>query len=137
MFFSNNYKSRNVLPLWNDKARILSRYFIYLLNKKIFDRLTQWSEYSPIAQEVASLIPAQYKHLCAWTCLFVLALGVSMYNMYIFTKKKNISMHINPLSRIHNTSLVSAYFGLDKRECLKYLEYLFYLVEIFGAILWC
>jgi hypothetical protein len=28
---------------------------------------------------------------------------------------------IYPLSRIHNTSLVSAYFGLDKRVCLKYL----------------
>jgi hypothetical protein len=26
-------------------------------------------------------------------------------------------MHIYPLSRIHNTSLVSAYFGLQKREC--------------------
>jgi hypothetical protein len=25
------------------------------------------------------------------------------------------------LSRIHNTSLTSAYFGLDKRECLEYL----------------
>jgi hypothetical protein len=30
----------------------------------------------------------------------------------------------NPLSRIHNTSLISAYFGLDSREC-KCLEYLF------------
>jgi hypothetical protein len=27
-----------------------------------------------------------------------------------------------PLSRIHNTSLVSAYLGLDKRECER-LEY--------------
>jgi hypothetical protein len=32
-------------------------------------------------------IPEQCKHLCAWTCLFVSGLGV------------------NPLSRIHNTSL--------------------------------
>jgi hypothetical protein len=28
--------------------------------------------------------------------------------MYVF---------IYPLSRIHNTSLISAYFGLDSREC--------------------
>jgi hypothetical protein len=26
-------------------------------------------------------------HLCAWPYLFVLGLGVSMYNMYVFTKK--------------------------------------------------
>jgi hypothetical protein len=32
-------------------------------------------------------------------------------------------MYIYPLSRIHNTNLVSAYFGLDKREC-DCLEYL-------------
>jgi hypothetical protein len=49
----------------------------------------------------------------------------SMYSQYVFTKKKYISMHIYPLSRIHNTSLVSAYFGLDQREyeCLEYLKY--------------
>jgi hypothetical protein len=43
------------------------------------DRLAQWlwSEYSPITQKVAGSIPAQYKDLCAWTCLFVLGLGVS------------------------------------------------------------
>jgi hypothetical protein len=31
-------------------------------------------------------------------------------------------MYIYPLSRIHNTNLVSAYFGLDKpeRECQEY-----------------
>jgi hypothetical protein len=45
-----------------------------------------------------------------------------MYNMYVF-KKKCISVCINPLSRIHNISLKSAYFGLDSREC-KYLEYI-------------
>jgi hypothetical protein len=33
-------------------------------------------------------------------------------------------MYIYPLSRIHNTSLTSAYFGLDKREC-ECLGYLF------------
>jgi hypothetical protein len=41
--------------------------------------------------------------------------------MYVFTKTKYISIYIYPLSRLHNTSLVSAYFGLDKRECLEYL----------------
>jgi methionyl-tRNA synthetase len=40
--------------------------------------------------------------------------------MYVFTKKKCIY----PLSRIHNTSLIRAYFGLDSREC-KCFEYLF------------
>jgi hypothetical protein len=33
-------------------------------------------------------------------------------------------MYIYPLSRIHNASLISAYFGLDSRDC-KCLEYLF------------
>jgi hypothetical protein len=42
---------------------------------------------------VTGSIPAQCKHLCAWTCLFVLGLGVSMYNMYVFTKKMYISMY--------------------------------------------
>jgi hypothetical protein len=69
-------------------------------------------------------IPAQYKHLCALTCLFVLGLGVSIYNMHVLTKNVYIIMHIYPLSRIHNTSLVNAYFELDKHEC-KCLEYLF------------
>jgi hypothetical protein len=36
-------------------------------------------------------------------------------------------MYIYPLSRIHNTSLISAYFGLDKREC-KCLNYLFIII---------
>jgi hypothetical protein len=33
-------------------------------------------------------------------------------------------MYIYPLPTIHNTSLVSAYFGLDKHKCPEYL-YLF------------
>jgi hypothetical protein len=33
-------------------------------------------------------------------------------------------MYIYPLSRIHNTSLISAYFGLDKCEC-ECVEYYF------------
>jgi hypothetical protein len=41
-----------------------------------------------IAQKVTgSIRPAQYKHLCAWTYLFVLGLGVFIYNIY---KKKSI-----------------------------------------------
>jgi hypothetical protein len=28
-------------------------------------------------------------------------------------------MYTNPLSRLHNTSLISAYFGLDSREYKK------------------
>jgi methionyl-tRNA synthetase len=38
--------------------------------------------------------------------------------------QKKIKVCINPLSRIHNTSFTSAYFGLDKREC-ESLEHLF------------
>jgi hypothetical protein len=51
-----------------------------------------------------------------------LGLGVSMYNVYLFTKKC-IEVCIYPLSRLHNTSLISAYFGLYSREskCLEYL----------------
>jgi hypothetical protein len=43
--------------------------------------------------------------------------------MYVFTKKMYISMYLS-VSRPHNTSPISAYFGLDSREC-KCLEYLF------------
>jgi hypothetical protein len=38
-----------------------------------------------------------------------------MYNMYVFTKKNYISIYIDPISGIHNTSLTNAYFRLDKR----------------------
>jgi hypothetical protein len=51
-----------------------------------------------------------------------------MYNMYVFTKKDVYKYYINPLSRIHNTSFISAYFGLDSRECKCFeLYYDFYL----------
>jgi hypothetical protein len=40
--------------------------------------------------------------------------------MYVFTKK------------IHNTSLISAYFGLDSPEC-KCLEFIYYSVDIFNT----
>jgi hypothetical protein len=51
------------------------------------DRLAQLSEYPPIAQGVAGSIPSQYKHLCAWACLFVLGLGIFLPSMYVITKK--------------------------------------------------
>jgi hypothetical protein len=47
----------------------------------------------------------------------------SINSMYVFTKKKYLSMYFYPLSRIHNTSFTSAYFGLDKHEC-ECVEYL-------------
>jgi hypothetical protein len=46
-----------------------------------------------------------------------------VYYVCIHTNK-SILVYINPLSRIHNASLISTYFGLDSREC-KCLEYLF------------
>jgi hypothetical protein len=44
----------------------------------------------------------------------------------MYLQKKYIQVYINPLSRIHSTSLISAHFGLDSREC-KCLEYLLIL----------
>jgi hypothetical protein len=65
-----------------------------------------------------------------FVCMNIICLcwvwAFSMYSMYVFTKKRYISMYIYPLSRIHNTSLVSTNFGLDKRECVC-LEYLFFI----------
>jgi hypothetical protein len=57
-----------------------------------------------------------HEHVCLyWVWVF------STYSMYVFTKKKYTSSVIYPLSTNRNTSLISAYFGLDKRECLEYL----------------
>jgi hypothetical protein len=39
---------------------------------------------------------------------------------------------INPLSRIHNTILIIAYFGLDSRES-ECLEYLFIFTRIYSG----
>jgi hypothetical protein len=56
-----------------------------------------------------------------FVCMYmsILGLGVSMYlyNMNVFVK---IMFNVcnNPLSRIHNTSLISSYFGQDSRECV-------------------
>jgi hypothetical protein len=46
-------------------------------------------------------------------------------------------MYIYPLSRIHNTSLVSAYFGQDKREfeCQNYYFIIFIYMLIYGGYL--
>jgi hypothetical protein len=46
--------------------------------------------------------------------------------MYL-EQKQCILVCINPLSRIHNTSLISAYFELDSGET-KCLEYLFIII---------
>jgi hypothetical protein len=59
-------------------------------------------ECSPIVQVGAGSIPAQDKHLCARTCLFVLNLGV-FYVLYVSISK--------------NTNLKHAYFEIDNREC--------------------
>jgi hypothetical protein len=45
----------------------------------------------------------------------------------MYVESKYISMYIYPLSRIHNTSLVSAYFGVDKRESLEYLVIYYFI----------
>jgi hypothetical protein len=58
-----------------------------------------------------------HEHVClywVWVCI------ICMY----LQKKLHKLVCINPLSRIHNTSLISAYFRQDSREC-KCLEYLF------------
>jgi hypothetical protein len=41
-------------------------------------------------------------------------------------------VYINPLSRIHNTILISAFFGLDSRDC-NCLEYLFIIYILEGV----
>jgi hypothetical protein len=46
-----------------------------------------------------------------------------MYNMYVFTKTMPKYLCIYSLSKLHNKSLINAYFGLDSREC-KCLEYI-------------
>jgi hypothetical protein len=43
-------------------------------------------------------------------------------------------MYIYPLPRIYNTSLVSAYFGLDKRECVSRI---FIFLILFIVIVLC
>jgi hypothetical protein len=59
---------------------------------------------------------------------FCIGSGRFLCTVCMYLQKKIISMYIYPLSRIHNTSLTSAYFRLDKRECLEYL-YLEYLLH--------
>jgi hypothetical protein len=47
-----------------------------------------------------------HEHVCLyWVWVF-------LCYMYVFTKKNYISMYLS-LARIHNTSLISASFGLD------------------------
>jgi hypothetical protein len=40
-------------------------------------------------------IPAQCKHLCAWTGLFALSLDVYLYNIYVFTKNNIFKYVLN------------------------------------------
>jgi hypothetical protein len=58
-----------------------------------------------------------------------------MNNYVCIHKKKHIYKHvpIYPLSRLHNTSFISAYFGLASREC-KCLEYLYILLFMYKII---
>jgi hypothetical protein len=44
-------------------------------------------EYPPILPKVAGSISAQYKHLCAWICLFLLNLGISLVYYYLQQQK--------------------------------------------------
>jgi hypothetical protein len=53
---------------------------------------------------------------------------VFLCTICIYLQKK-MNICINPLSRFHNTSLISAYFGLNSREC-KCLEYLFIIKSV-------
>jgi hypothetical protein len=48
--------------------------------------------------------------------------------MYVISP--TLCMYIYPLSRIHNTSFVSAYFGLNKHE-YGCLEYLFIIIQCY------
>jgi hypothetical protein len=71
--------------------------FIYLfLGTRIGDRLAQWPEYSPIAQEVAGSIPAWCKHMV--TLFYIVCMNISVCIgsgrflckvMYVFTTKKS------------------------------------------------
>jgi hypothetical protein len=60
---------QNYIRLFLYLNKITSHYFIIIISllqsTAYDDRLAQWSEYSPIVQEVAGSILAQYKHLCA------------------------------------------------------------------------
>jgi hypothetical protein len=47
----------------------------------------QWFDYAPTTQEAGGSIPAQNKHVCASTSLFVLSLDVSKNNVCIYKKK--------------------------------------------------
>jgi hypothetical protein len=44
----------------------------------------------------------------------------------MYLQKKSIGVYINPLFRIHNTSLISAYFGQDNRECKVFRIFIYY-----------
>jgi hypothetical protein len=74
-------------------SRRHARHAIYKLKNTFYDHMTIWRPMwrsgvnTRLLRQRSRVRFPQGKHLCAWTCLFVLGLGVSMYNMYAFTKK--------------------------------------------------
>jgi hypothetical protein len=69
-------------------------------NFALGDQLAQWFIYSPNAVEAAGSLPAQFKRLHSCTCLFVLGLDFSMYNMYVFKKVYKYVYNIRYLESI-------------------------------------
>jgi hypothetical protein len=63
----------------------LKKYFVSYLSKCVVLLLDD--RFCVVGCILGFYARAQYKHLCACACLFVLGPGVSMYNMYVFTKK--------------------------------------------------
>jgi hypothetical protein len=115
-WFSYNLRERLLLPLLRGYTRVMYGY----------TQTTDWRN-GPNTRLLRKRSRVRFTHstnICVHEHV-CLVWALSMYIMYVFTKKKYISMYIYPLSRIHNTSLISAYCGLDKRdsECLEYMLY--------------
>jgi hypothetical protein len=84
LFYYCNYPISfpwNKLPSFPIFSKILKTQNVHLV---------QWFEYSSNTQEVAGSIPAQYKHLCAWTCLFVDRNNQTRYSGYFYVWHKCI-----------------------------------------------
>jgi hypothetical protein len=90
--------------------------------------VAKWWEYSPTTQEVVGWIPHSanicvHKHVCLyWVWVFLCIVCICKKNAYKY-------VFIRYLAYLaHNTSLISAYFGPDSREC-KCLEYVAPLIK--------
>jgi hypothetical protein len=59
------------------------------------NNLAQWLEYLAIAQEVAALISAQYKHFVSRNMSICLGYGCSIYDMYVMIKKYVFIRYLN------------------------------------------